>query len=109
MLDSKQKHPESFICSNCGADITECSLHLEPGDIKINKAKIVIRNSQQRFQLPEEDYNLLLNGFRNSHLTERIIRVSCFSCGQLFCELSQDSHFWIKGILETNGVKFCRK
>ena len=109
MLNSQKQHPESFKCLHCGADISMCNLHLMPGDITIKEAEIVTRSSQQRFRVSAEDYNCLFGEFRDSNLSQKIIRISCHSCGKLFCELSQKNSAWIRGVLETNSIKFCRE
>lgn len=108
MLNFQKQHLESFKCVHCGAGIDMCNLHLMPGDITIKRAEIVTRSSQQRFKVSEEAYALLFGEFRDSNLSQKIIRVSCHSCGKLFCELSQKNSAWIRGVLETNSIKFCR-
>lgn len=108
MLDNVQNHPESFKCSSCGADIGICSLHLMPGNIFIKEVKIVIRSSQQIFKLSEKDYELLFDEFRDSSLADKVIKISCSVCKNLFCELSQGQSAWLNNVLETNSMKFCR-
>ncbi len=108
MLNNDQKYPESFRCSCCKTDISKCALHLMPSDITIKEAEIVTRSNQQRFKLTEEDYRLLFYKFRDSSLKEKVITISCFVCGKIFCKLSSDQSAWVMDVLETNSMKFCR-